>query len=215
MYFLSVHVAGDCSLSKSTENNESKIIISNIYNMKNSANSLIAYSIGSDINNIYRRDFSTIRFIKGKYANMFIGTKKGHNIMQSINESGGIPMYPFIAFNGGESYFIMHFDKSSMMCDLELIEKNNKIKYFDYTSVSSGDSIMDISRNLNQEMNMMRLTPTEKKIIQEAYNSGYLDWPRTTSLDDIARRFSISKPTALLHIRNAEKKILSCFIARH
>ncbi|WMT52542.1 hypothetical protein [Ferroplasma acidiphilum] len=65
MYFLSVHVAGDCSLSKSTENNESKIIISNIYNMRDSANSLIAYSIGSDINNIYRRDFSTIRFIKG------------------------------------------------------------------------------------------------------------------------------------------------------
>jgi len=215
MYFLSVHVDGDCSLSKSTENNESKIIISNIYNMINSTNSLIGYSLGSDINNTYHEDFSTIKFIKGKYANMFIGTKKGHNIMQSINESGGIPMYPFIAFNGGESYFIMHFDKSSMMHDLDLIERNNEIKYFDYTPVSSGDSIMDISRNLNQEMNILHLTPTEKKIIQEAYNSGYLDWPRTSNLDDIAQRFSISKPTALLHIRNAEKKILASFMERN
>ncbi len=215
MYFLSAHVAGDCSLSKSTEDNESKIIISNIYSTNNSINSLIGYFIGSDINNIDRRDFNTIRFVKGKYANMFIGTKKSHNIMQSISDSGGIPMYPFIAFNGGESYFIMHFDKSSMMDNIDLIERNNKIKYFDYTSVNSGDSIMDISRNLNQEMNIIRLTSTEKKIIQEAYNNGYLNWPRTTSLDDIARKFSISKPTALFHIRNAEKKILSCFMDKH
>jgi predicted DNA binding protein len=214
MYFLSIHVDGDCSLSKSTEDNESKIVVSNIYNITNSTNSMIAYSIGSSILDIYKKDFSNIRFVKGKYANMFVGTKKGHNIMQSISETGGIPMYPFIAFNGGESYFIMHFDKTSLLRNLEIIEKNNSVKYYDYIVVNSGDGIMDISRQLNRDINLLNLTATEKKVINEAFSHGYLDWPRTTSLDDIARKFSISKPTALFHIRNAERKILSCFITK-
>ena len=214
MYFLSVHVDGDCSLSKSTENNESKIIISNIYNIVNGTNSMIGYSIGSSINDIYRKDFNTIRFSKGKYADMFAGTKTGHNIMKSIIETGGIPMYPFIAYNGGESYFIMHFEKLSMMQNIDLIEKNNKIKYYDYITVKSGDGIMDISRQLNREISLLNLTVTEKKVIQEAFNNGYLDWPRTTNLDDIAKKFSISKPTALFHIRNAERKILSGLISK-
>jgi len=214
MYILSIHVDGDCSLSKSTENNESKIIISNIYNMQNSKNSLIAYSIGSNINNIYHQDFNTIKFIKGKYADVLIGTKKGHSIMESIIISGGIPMYPFIAFNGGESYFIMHFDKESIMKNIGLIEKNNKVKYYDYVNINSGDGIMDISRHLNKEINIIKLTAIEKKIIQEAFDNGYLEWPRNINLDEIASKFSISKPTALFHIRNAEKKILSCFISK-
>ena len=49
---------------------------------------------GSSINDIYRKDFNTIRFSKGKYADMFAGTKTGHNIMKSIIETGGIPMMP-------------------------------------------------------------------------------------------------------------------------
>ena len=42
-----------------------------------------------------------------------IEIESGHNIMKSIIETGGIPMYPFIAYNGGESYFIMHFERLS------------------------------------------------------------------------------------------------------
>ena len=101
-----------------------------------------------------------------------------------------------------------------MMQNIDLIEKNNKIKYYDYITVKSGDGIMDISRQLNREISLLNLTVTEKKVIQEAFNNGYLDWPRTTNLDDIAKKFSISKPTALFHIRNAERKILSGLISK-
>ncbi|WP_337861018.1 helix-turn-helix domain-containing protein [Ferroplasma sp.] len=214
MYFLSIHVDGDCSLARATENNESKIIVSNIYNTINGSNSLLAYSVGSDINNSYHLDFNNIKFMKGKYANMFIGTKKGHKIMESIAISGGIPMYPYVAFNGGESYFVMHFSKAAMMENIELVEKNNKIKNYDYVTVNSGDGVLDITKRLNHEINLLNLTATEQKIIQEAFRNGYLDWPRNISLDDLAREFSISKTTVLFHIRKAESKLISCLLSK-
>ncbi len=214
MYFLSLHIDGDCSLSKSTENNESKIIISSIYNIYNCQNSLLAYSVGSAIMDKHSMDFKEIHFLKGKHANMFTGTKTGHSVMQSIFKTGGIPMYPFIALNGGESYFIMHLSHESMMDNIAILEKHNKVKSYDYVRVDSGDGIMDISRHLNREINILNLTETERKVILEAMNAGYLNWPRSINLDALAVKFSTSKPTVLYHIRNAERKILSCFISK-
>jgi predicted DNA binding protein len=214
MYFLTLHVDGDCSLSKSTDNNQSKIIISNIYNIYNDQNSLIAYSIGSTIMDNHSIDFKEIHFLKGKHVNMFTGTKTGHSIMKSIFETGGVPMYPFIAMNGGESYFIIHTNRESMMNNIHSIEKYNRLKFYDYIKIDSGDGIMDISRRLNREINFFDLTETEKKVIHEALNAGYLDWPRSISLDELAEKFAISKPTVLFHITNAERKILSCFISK-
>ncbi len=214
MYFLSLHVDGHCSLAKSTEDNQSKIIISSIYNIFNGHNSLLAYSVGSTIMDNHSIDFKEIHFFKGKHANMFTGTKAGHEVMQSIFETGGIPMYPFVAMNGGESYFIVHMSRESMMNNISIIEKHNKVKSYDYIKIDSGDGIMDISRHLNREINLFDLTDTERKVIQEAMSAGYLDWPRSISLDELAERFATSKPTVLFHIRNAERKILSCFISK-
>ncbi len=214
MYFLYVHVGSDCSLARSTDDNESKIIVGNIYGINGSKNSIMAYSLGSDIMDQYSRDFESIKFIKGKYMNMLIGTKRGHGIMDSILASGGIPVYPFIAHDGGESYNILHLSRSSLMKNLELIEKNNKIYSFDYNFISSGEDVFNLTRKLSMDFTTLHLTDTERKVIREALNRGYLDWPRSINLNDLAEEFKISKPSVLLHIRNAEKKIISSFLSR-
>ena len=69
MYFLSLHVDGHCSLAKSTENNQSKIIISSIYNIFNGHNSLLAYSVGSTIMDNHSIDLNIRAISSGaKYA---------------------------------------------------------------------------------------------------------------------------------------------------
>ncbi|MEM0140196.1 MAG: helix-turn-helix domain-containing protein [Ferroplasma sp.] len=214
MYFLHVHVNGNCSLSKSTGNNESKIIVGSVYQVNGTNNSMLCYSIGSTIQELYSQDFTKIKFIKGDKINMFTGTKKGHGIMNAILDSGGIPMYPFIAHNGGESYSIIHPTMESLQKNLDLIEKNNIISSYDYNRITTGEGLMDITRKLNMDFNFINLTKTERSIIKEAFNLGYLNWPRSINLNGLAEEFDVSKPSILLHIRSAERKIIAAFLSK-
>jgi predicted DNA binding protein len=213
MYFLSFQSKGDCSLSRSTIDNESKIIMPSI-SLWNDNITLMGYSVKSSIKETYSKDFISIKFTSGKLGDTFFGSKRGHGIIKSIYESGGLPMYPFISFNGSEKYYVMHIDKESLDKNLELVEKTNKIINYDYNIIKSNDAIMDIFKKLNMEINELELTVLERKIISFAFLNGYFDWPRNLNLENLAENFGISKPSTLFHIRNVERKIISCFVAK-
>ncbi len=213
MHIMNMKVKGKCSLSLSTDNNDSTILVPYVGPSKDGYNSIFGYfNKENDIKDLYSNDFININFINGKNYNLFNGVKKGHNIMNSIFSNNGIPLFPFYSYNGYENYFILIPNKASYENILSSAGKENKIISSEYINVNSEDNIFDLSKRLTPLLQLSNITEIEKKILKDALNNGYFSWPRNYSLTNISNEFNLSKPTILFHLRNAEKKILSALI---
>jgi len=53
------------------------------------------------------------------------------------------------------------------------------------------------------------LSGSQKEIIKFAYNQGFFEIPKKTSIKDIARKYGISESAAIRKLKRAEKKLLS------
>ena len=53
-----------------------------------------------------------------------------------------------------------------------------------------------------------KLTSKELKVLNLAYSSGYLDYPREISLETLGSNLGLSKVTISIHLRKAFKKII-------
>ena len=56
------------------------------------------------------------------------------------------------------------------------------------------------------------LTDIERKVLLEAYNKGFFNYPRNAKLNDLSREFRLSKTTIDLHLRNALRKIINAYV---
>jgi len=50
-------------------------------------------------------------------------------------------------------------------------------------------------------------------VLQAAYHSGYFEWPRGTTAEELADSLSVSAPTLHNHLRKAQQKLLTAFFA--
>ncbi|PSQ17112.1 hypothetical protein BRD00_08775 [Halobacteriales archaeon QS_8_69_26] len=57
-----------------------------------------------------------------------------------------------------------------------------------------------------------RLTERQLTALQKAYVSGYYDWPRTTSGDELAESMGVSRSTFHQHLRAAERKLVGAVL---
>ncbi|SIQ70420.1 PAS domain S-box-containing protein [Haladaptatus litoreus] len=57
------------------------------------------------------------------------------------------------------------------------------------------------------------LTERQLAILRAAYTAGYFDWPRASTAEDVAEALGISAPTLHQHLRKAEAKVFSSFLA--
>ena len=64
------------------------------------------------------------------------------------------------------------------------------------------DSIDRAHRNLTAE-----LTERQQTVLEAAYHSGFFEWPRNLSGEDIATSLDIAAPTLHQHLRKAERKV--------
>ncbi len=62
----------------------------------------------------------------------------------------------------------------------------------------AGDVIEQISRSLSMK----------QKVLVMAYKSGYYEWPRNTSVDELAKNLGVAKSTCLHHLRIGELKVM-------
>jgi predicted DNA binding protein len=53
-----------------------------------------------------------------------------------------------------------------------------------------------------------KLTPSQKKAIELAFENGYYEWPKRTDLGNLAKKMKVSIPTFREHLKRAEAKIM-------
>ncbi|MDS0259786.1 helix-turn-helix domain-containing protein [Haloarcula sp. S1CR25-12] len=58
-----------------------------------------------------------------------------------------------------------------------------------------------------------RLSDRQATVLQAAYHSGYFEWPRGTTAEELADSLAISAPTLHNHLRKAQQKLLTAFFA--
>ena len=93
------------------------------------------------------------------------------------------------------------FEKLSEMQDIE----------YEVLSVSRLRSLEEKPQDFIDEISS-NLSIKQKKVLLEAYKSGYFEWPRKMNLSELSEKFGIAKSTCLHHIRTAEQKILKRFV---
>ena len=52
------------------------------------------------------------------------------------------------------------------------------------------------------------LTDRQREVVETALESGYFEWPRETSSEELAEKLGITRGTCLEHLRKAESKLL-------
>ncbi|EFW91348.1 putative PAS/PAC sensor protein [Haladaptatus paucihalophilus DX253] len=71
----------------------------------------------------------------------------------------------------------------------------------------TGDPIAQLDQFLEED-----LTDQQRTSLNAAYNSGFFEWPRPTTGEDIADSLGISSPTFHQHLRTAERKVFDAVI---
>ncbi|NOY10925.1 MAG: hypothetical protein GXO67_02305 [Archaeoglobi archaeon] len=112
-----------------------------------------------------------------------------------------------VSISGGYEYWTILIDEEKLSdtlnrlleidgIDVEVLSIAN-LKSFE--DEEEEDVVSQISRKLSMK---------QKRVLIEAYRRGYFEWPRKTSVDELARSFGIAKSTCLHHLRIAESKIM-------
>ncbi|QIO20914.1 bacterio-opsin activator domain-containing protein [Haloarcula sp. JP-L23] len=58
-----------------------------------------------------------------------------------------------------------------------------------------------------------RLSERQSTVLAAAYHSGYFEWPRGTTAEELAESLDVSAPTFHNHLRKAQQKLLTAFFA--
>jgi len=81
-------------------------------------------------------------------------------------------------------------------------------RYAAATLVARRDLPIDRTRSGFRATVEERLTDRQHQILRTAFLSGYFEWPRTTTGEEIAETFDVSQPTINRHLRVSERKLL-------
>lgn len=81
----------------------------------------------------------------------------------------------------------------------ELVARRNRER--------STESSTDVWTRLEED-----LTERQSEILQTAYHSGFYEWPRETTGEEVAEAIGVSQPTVSRHLRACERKLLGTFL---
>ncbi len=116
-----------------------------------------------------------------------------------------------ISISNGFEYWVILVDEEKLsetlnkLMELEDIE----VEVLSITNLRSleDERVEDVIGEILRSLSMK-----QKKVLICAYKRGYFEWPRKTSVNELAKSFGIAKSTCLHHLRTAELKIIKRII---
>ena len=180
---------------------------------------VFAYSYAKDLdkyismlyNNTSSFRRSKIRKLKyWQYRGLYyiIALKSRCEFFKLAEENNVVILSPYV-FNKGRRKYIVLGEKNSIENYLDDVLKYYGSKNVSYRYV---DAIEHINKLLLRRsllgILLDKLTENELKILRLAYQEGYFNYPRKTSLESIGSALNLSKVTIDVHLRKALKKIV-------
>lgn len=111
-----------------------------------------------------------------------------------------------ISIANGFEYWVILIDEEKLSETLRKLMNFDEISV-EVLSVTNLKSLEEEYEDVVDEI-IRSLSMKQKKVLMEAYNKGYFEWPRRTSVNKLAKSFGIAKSTCLHHLRTAELKIM-------
>jgi predicted DNA binding protein len=126
-------------------------------------------------------------------------------VCPTLLEYGFVHSAP-VRIEGGREEWQVCFtgDRSDIESALDGVraEAGAEVSVASITGSNSGAPLTEREQRLDS------LTPTQRKVFEQAREAGYYEWPRGCSTRDLADRVGVSKTTLLEHLRKAESKLL-------
>lgn len=139
-------------------------------------------------------DSDQVKYVEDLGGGNFLVTKTSCGAYSAIDRNHGILRRRNSVGPNQREYTVLFFrrqDLRAMIADFREIGTVTlgKLSQFDGSSV--------------------RLTERQYEVIELALESGYFEWPRETTSEELAGELEISRATLLEHLRKAESKLLS------
>ncbi|WP_202320317.1 helix-turn-helix domain-containing protein [Archaeoglobus neptunius] len=115
-----------------------------------------------------------------------------------------------IVIHNGHEYWTVLVYEEKLGEALKKLEGVENIDLEVLSIANLGDAKEEFDDIIDQLLS--ELSMKQKKVLFEAYRSGYFEWPRKVNLKELSEKFGIAKSTCLHHIRSAEQKILKKFL---
>jgi predicted DNA binding protein len=155
---------------------------------------------------LHKEDVLNLKILtKNRSSLTFILEKDTCDFYEYTLGSGIFILFPYLIKNGVRRFYI--FSEEDQKVLLENLKKRGDVVRFE--GAQTYEAIIDSYKLILQANIFSSLTPLQREVISRAIIRGYFDWPRRSSLTDLAKELGVSKATLAEHIRRSEAKILS------
>jgi len=143
-------------------------------------------------------------------ATLFIqGRLSEFSPLQTLMYEGFLPLGPTTLEDGRECFDLLLSDREELSKAVELLEEFGAV------------TVNRISREFSRQVlpsaagwqELLSSFPSrQREILNVAFERGYYDIPRETTLEEIADEIGITKTTASNHLRKAERRVIEFLV---
>lgn len=129
--------------------------------------------------------------------------------LQTLLYEGYLPIGPTTLENGRECFDLLLSDRDELSKAVELLEE--------FGAVGIERISRDFSRQVLpsaagwQEL-LSSFPPRQREVLNVAFERGYYEIPRETTLEEVADEIGITKTTASNHLRKAERRVIGFLV---
>jgi len=184
---------------------------------------VIAMSYGKDIDKIVKqliindyylrkRKIIKIKYLKTGRLHVLYGLKSICEFYKLIEENDIQIFTPYV-FNSGSREYIAMGPREAMETYLSQVSKYYTPENVNFIYINTAKDLINLLLK-SSFMSVLtdKLTSSEMRILKNAFEMGYFEYPRSMRQGDIGTFFNLSKVTVCIHLRKALKKIMEDMI---
>ncbi|MEM4614689.1 MAG: helix-turn-helix domain-containing protein [Desulfurococcaceae archaeon] len=206
-------------LGKISELSGSKILV-NVYPVpKESLYVIIALTYGVNVdkivkqllmNDYYLRRSKIISVKSRKVDDIYViyGLKRECEFYRLAQACNVHIISPYIFTKGSRDYLVV--GKTDYLSDyIERVAEYYGRENVDVVNLNIPEKVVaGIMKNSVMNIVLDKLTPAERRIVKNAYERGYFEYPKVAGQDEIGSYLGLSKVTVSIHLRKAFRKVI-------